>query len=49
MFDSLGKIQNPLLRSLTATFTAMSVITIGSAIVVGITKSKDESAQKAAL
>jgi uncharacterized protein len=49
MFDSLGKIQNPLLRSLTAAFTAMSVITIGSAIVIGITKSKDESAQKAAL
>jgi uncharacterized protein len=49
MFDSLGKIRNPLLRSLTAAFTAMSVITIGSAIVVGITNSKDESAQKAAL
>jgi uncharacterized protein len=49
MFDSLGKIQNPLLRSLTAAFTAMSVIAIGSAIIIGITKSKDESAQKAAL
>jgi uncharacterized protein len=49
MFDSLGEIQNPLLRSLTAAFTAMSVVTIGSAIVVGITNSKDESAQKAAL
>jgi uncharacterized protein len=49
MFDSLGKIQNPLLRSLTAAFTAMSVITIGSAIVIGITQSKDESAQKAVL
>jgi uncharacterized protein len=49
MFDSLGKIRHPLLRSLTAAFTAMSVITIGSAIVIGITKSKDESAQKAAL
>jgi uncharacterized protein len=49
MFDSLGKIRNPLLRSLTAAFTAMSVITIGSAIVMGITQSKDESAQKTAL
>ncbi len=49
MFDSLGKIRNPWLRSLAAAFTAMSVITIGSAIVVGITNSKDESAQKAAL
>jgi uncharacterized protein len=49
MFDSLGNIRNPLLRSLTAAFTTMAVITIGSSIIMGITKSKDESAQKAAL
>jgi uncharacterized protein len=49
MFDSLGNIRNPLLRSLTAAFTTMAVITIGSSIVMGITQSKDESAHKAAL
>jgi uncharacterized protein len=49
MFDSLGNIRNPLLRSLTAAFTTMAVITIGSSIVMGITKSKDESAYKTAL
>ncbi len=49
MFDSLGNIRNPLLRSLTAACTAMAVITMGSAIVVGLTKPKDESAQQAAL
>ncbi|WP_245939708.1 FAD-binding oxidoreductase [Stenomitos frigidus] len=49
MFESLGSIQNPFARSLTAAFTTLSVITLTSAIAIGVTKSKDESAYKAAL
>lgn len=49
MFESLGNIQNPFVRSLTAAFTTLSVITLTSAIAIGVTKSKDESAYKAAL
>jgi uncharacterized protein len=49
MFESLGKIQNPFIRSLTAAVTTLSVIALASAIALGTTKSKDESAYKAAL
>lgn len=49
MFESLGRIQNPFVRSLTAAFTAFSAITLASLIAIGATKSKDESAYKAAL
>jgi ferredoxin-NADP reductase len=49
MFESLGRIQNPFARSLTAAFTTLSVITLASAIAIGVTKSKDESAYQAAL
>jgi len=49
MFESLGRIQNPFARSLTTAFTALSVVTLASAIALGATKSKDESAYKAAL
>ena len=49
MFESLGRIQNPFARSLTAAFTTLSVIILASAIAIGATKSKDESAYRAAL
>jgi ferredoxin-NADP reductase len=49
MFDSLGRIQNPFIRSATAAFTAFSVITIAGSVAIGVTKSKDESAYKTAL
>ncbi|MBM0745434.1 2Fe-2S iron-sulfur cluster binding domain-containing protein (plasmid) [Phormidium sp. CLA17] len=49
MFESLGRIQNPFVRSLTAAFTTLSVITLTSAIAIGVTKSKDESAYKTAV
>jgi len=46
MFESLSRIQNPVTRSVTAAFTTLSVITLASAIVIGFTKPKDESASK---
>ncbi len=49
MFESLGKIQNPVVRSLTAALTTLSVISLASAIAIGVTKSKDESAYKTAI
>lgn len=49
MFESLGRIHNPFARSLTAAFTTLSVITLASAIAMGVTKSKDESAYRTAL
>jgi len=49
MFESLGRIQNPFVRSLTVAFTTLSVITLASSLTIGATKSKDESAYKAAL
>lgn len=49
MFESLGRIQNPVIRSLTAAFTTLSVITLACAIAVGVTKPKDESAYKTAI
>lgn len=49
MFESLGRIQNPLVRSVTAALTTLSIITLASSIALGATKSKDTSAYKAAL
>ncbi len=49
MFESLGKIQNPVTRSLTAALTTVSVVAVASAIALGFTKSKDESAHQAAV
>jgi uncharacterized protein len=49
MLESLGRIQNPWLRSLTAAFTMLATITIASSIVIGTTKSKSPSAHKVAL
>ncbi len=49
LFESLGRIQNPVVRSLTAALTTLSVITLASAIAIGVTKPKDESAYKTAI
>ncbi|MDX2216967.1 MAG: 2Fe-2S iron-sulfur cluster-binding protein [Oculatellaceae cyanobacterium bins.114] len=49
MFESLGRIQNPVTRSLTAAFTTCSVVTFASAIALGVTQAKDDSAYKTAL
>jgi uncharacterized protein len=49
MFESLGRIQNPVVKSLTAALTTFSVITLASAIAIGVTKPKDEAAHKTAL
>jgi hypothetical protein len=44
MLESLGRIQNPVARSLTAAITACSVVTLASAITIGTTNPKDKSA-----
>lgn len=49
MFESLGRIHNPFVRSATAAFTTLSVMTIASSIAIGVTQSKDESAYKTAV
>jgi len=49
MFESLRRIQNPLIRSVTAASTALSVITIAASIALGVANSKDESAHRAAV
>ncbi len=49
MFESLGKIKNPFIRSLTAALTAFSVVTLASSLAIGVTKSKDSSAYRTAL
>jgi uncharacterized protein len=49
MFESLSRIQHPVARSVTAAFTTLSIITLASAIVVGVTKPKDESVYKTAV
>jgi len=48
MLESLERIQNPFLRSLTTALTTLSVITIASAIAISTTKSTDQSAYKTA-
>lgn len=49
MFESLGRIKNPFVRSLTAALTTCSAIALASAVAIGATNSKDESAYKAAV
>jgi uncharacterized protein len=43
VLESLGRIQNPWARSLTAAATAFSVVTLASAIAIGTTNPKDKS------
>jgi uncharacterized protein len=43
VLESLGRIQNPVTRSLTAAVTAFSVVTLASAIAIGTTNPKDKS------
>lgn len=49
MLESLGRIQNSLVRSLTAAVTVGSAITMASAIVLGVTNAKENAAYRAAL
>ncbi|MBO3462266.1 2Fe-2S iron-sulfur cluster-binding protein [Aetokthonos hydrillicola Thurmond2011] len=44
MLESLGRINNRLIRSLTAAATIFSVTTLTAALVIGVTNSKDKSA-----
>lgn len=44
MLESLGRIQNPWMRSLTAATTVCSVVTLASAIAIGTINPKDKSA-----
>jgi uncharacterized protein len=44
VLQSLGRIQNPWIRSLTAAMTAYSVVTLASAIAIGTINPKDKSA-----
>jgi ferredoxin-NADP reductase len=44
VLESLGRIQNPWIRSLTAAATACSVVTLASAIAMGVANPKDKSA-----
>lgn len=44
MLESLGRIKNPLVRSLTAAATACSIVTLTAAVVIGVTNAKDKSA-----
>jgi hypothetical protein len=44
VLESLGRIQNPVARSLTAAMTACSVVTLASAIAIGTLNPKDKSA-----
>jgi uncharacterized protein len=49
MLESLGRIQNPLARSLTAAVTVGSVMAMVAAIGLGITNAKESAAYRAAL
>ncbi|UBF30043.1 2Fe-2S iron-sulfur cluster binding domain-containing protein (plasmid) [Kovacikia minuta CCNUW1] len=49
MFESLGRIRNPWVRSLTAAFTTYSAIALVSSVAIGATNSKSESAYRTAL
>ena len=46
MFSSLGKINNPVLRSITAASTSLAIVTLVSAVAIGFTKPNDKSANK---
>lgn len=49
MLESLGRIQNPFARSVTAAVTVGSAITMAAAIALGITNAKDDAAYRTAL
>lgn len=49
MLESLGRIQNPLIRSLTAAVTLGSAITMATAIALGVTNAKDNATYRTAL
>lgn len=44
MLESLGRINNPLVRSIAAAATVGSVITLSAAVVIGVTNAKAKSA-----
>lgn len=44
MLESLGRIKNPLVRSVVAAATVGSVVTLSAAVVIGVTNAKDKSA-----
>jgi len=44
MLESLGRIKNPLVRSIAAAATVGSVITLSAAVVIGVTNAKAKSA-----
>ena len=46
MFSSLGKIKNPILRSITAASTSFAIVTLVSAVAIGLTKPNDKSANQ---
>ncbi len=46
MLSSLGKINNPLLRSITAASTSLAMATLIAAVAIGLTNPKDKSANK---
>lgn len=46
MFSSLGKIDNPVLRSITAASASLAIVTIVAAAAIGFTKPDDKSANK---
>ncbi len=46
MLSSLGKINNPIVRSITAASTALAMVTLISAVGIGLTNPKDKSANK---
>lgn len=49
MLESLGRIQNPLVRSLVAGVTVGSTVTMAAAIILGMTNAKENTAYRAAL
>ncbi len=44
MLESLGRINNPLVRSFTAAATAFSAVTLTAAVVLGVANAKDKTA-----
>ena len=46
MFSSLGKIKNPFLRSITTASTSLAIVTLMSAVAIGLINPKDKSANQ---
>ena len=46
MLSSLGKINNPLVRSITAASTSLAMVTLIAAVAIGLTNPKDKSANR---